>query len=154
MEKILFTEKQKFPLIIPGVILFFTLSVLIFGGIQVQRDDPDSTLWYSLICLLGVVPVIIIFFVAIEVKITDMGVYYRSLPFRRKFKFLPKDEITLSYKKTSRGRMFGSYGIKTRGYNKYLLIGIHNIHIVKGKRTIMIGTKKPREFQYLLSTSW
>lgn len=150
MEKVLFSEKQVFPRIVVGIILFFTLAILIFAAIQVQRDDPEFLPWFGLVCLTGLVPVIMMFFVGVELKITPKGVYYRSIPFRKKPHFIPKGKLELSYMEATNFQSFGRYGMKTKGFNKYLLMGKHNLKMVVGKRTIVIGTKKPRELQRAL----
>lgn len=154
MEKVLFSEKQRFPRMIVGIILFFTLAILCFAAIQVQRDDPEFFPWFILICLISITPVLIIFWVGVEIKITDRGIYYRALPLRKKPIFIPKEDADLSYQEHSKLKQFGRYGIKYQGNKKFLLLDKHNIQIKHGKKTITIGTKKPQEFKYFLENSW
>ena len=67
---------------------------------------------------------------------------------------MAKSEITLSYSVASNFLRFSKYGVKRTGTKKFLMIGKDNIQVERGKHTILIGTKKPREFQYFLERHW
>jgi ABC-type multidrug transport system permease subunit len=150
MKKVLFQEKQMFSRVIAGIITAFTASILIFSLFMIQKEDPEALPWIIIVYIFSMLPVLIIFFVGVEIKITEEGVFYKVLPFNKKSRFLAKADIQLSYEQGTVARKMGRYGIKKSGNYKYYMIGIHNIVIRQGKKTIMIGTNKPQEFKWLL----
>jgi len=154
MEKVLFTEKQRMPVLVGAIMTVFILLVFIFGGIAVQADDPDFLPYYILLCVPGILPISLLFFAGIEVKITADSFYYRSLPFRKRYRQLPKSEIQILLKAAKKGQLIGSYNIQNSGRRQQFLLKRQNILVIHNKKTILIGTKKPREFQYMLDNHW
>ena len=150
MKKVLFSEKQYFPKWMAGLIFFMTLAILVFSLFMIQEEDPETVTWIIPVYIACMVPVALPFFIGVEVKITEEGVYYRSLPFQNKLKFVSKNDATFSFQEAGIGRRAFNYGINYRGVTTTLLAGKYNLKISTKRRTILIGTKKHRELQRAL----
>jgi len=152
MKKVLFLEKRKMPPIFSAMILTFMLIVLIYAGFAVYADDPEFLYWFILIGVVSVASVSIVFFVAVELKITNEGVEYRISPFPNRKVILSKDSVTLRVTELQAYRQFGRSGIRIQKNKKYLLTSRYNLLITYKSSTILIGTKKPKELQRVIDT--
>jgi len=150
MKKVLFTEKQRLPVLFSGLILAMMVAVLAIASIEVIREDPEFMPWYLLIALFSIAAVSIVFLVAVEARITTDGLEYRVLPFPGKTIIIPKPELKLKLTELKGFEKFRWQGITYTRKRKYLLPSRFNLEIQHGNMTILIGTKKPRELKYIL----
>ncbi len=157
MAPLYFTEKQTIPstwrlLIFGGVTLFvgFVALMIFLSGFETV---PENERPYLLTLLLAPLSTAIIFFIRLDVRMTDQSIEYTVYPFRKKYRLIPYNKITLIELMKPKG-IQSMQGIGTHKTirktemnfgGKYMMI----LHLDKG-RQISFSTNKPQELKSFL----
>ena len=158
-----FTEIQRFPRWIQGIIALF-LIVAVYLGINAYLNVPSKAQKDEMLLVLLIIVVVgtfTIFFIASirqEVRIDETGLYYKYPPFKRKEVHIPilniKHYDLVNYTNFYYGYRIGFWNVIRRepsitvaGIRKAVRIGFRN-----GK-TLLIGTRKPDELLKALNAA-
>ena len=153
MNKILFTEQQRFTQWWLWLILLIAAAMPIFGLIkQLQAEHPFSDAEDNvgiLISLFIMAAVGVLFLIMrLETQISETAISVRFFPFHLKFLQFPWSEVEQVYvREYSPLSEFGGwglrYGLDGKAYN---VSGNQGIQIVfKNGKKLLIGTNKPEE---------
>lgn len=127
--------------------LLASIGVAIFVQTQIQKDES------ALMGLLVVIPInavilYLIYAAKFEIIVTDWAIYYRWLPFRKKFSMISRFDIAEARVKK---RPFGQLGYKRGvwGYGRVHTAGSsHGLQFtLKSGRKIFIGSGKIKGFE-------
>ncbi|MDL2239542.1 hypothetical protein LJC25_02980 [Bacteroidales bacterium OttesenSCG-928-K03] len=156
MEKILFEEKQYFRQWWLFIMLLPIVGIFVYGLIkQIFFDipfgnNPMSDLGLIISSILIIIICLMMFFIGLETRITNYGIYIKFFPFNSNFKFFPWDDIAshevIKYKPI---RDYGGWGIRGSGKNKaYNVSGNYGLMLkfYNGNK-LLIGTNKPDELK-------
>lgn len=168
MEKILFTEEQRFSqwwlwlimlLALAAVVVPFTIGI----HSQVVLDKPygDNPMSNEGLIVTGGFSVLLLFLifvviarVRLKTKITTEGLYVAFSPLIKNWKkFVPGEIANYEIRTYSAKREFGGYGIKRRrrsgqSYTISGNIGLQ-LHFKNGKK-LLIGTQKKQAIEYAM----
>lgn len=153
--KILFREAQQFrQLWLWMLIIVSSIVPLVFAGVLLSQDKKVSAGQLlgilSLIGGISMINIILLYIVKFETIITDSGLYYRWIPFMKKYKEILWETIdTVTMKKYP----YFQYGYHSRkGYGK-----VHNVDGKRGVQLVLtdgkqlyIGTQKQSAMQHSL----
>lgn len=167
MEKVLFTEEQRFTqkwlwLIIIGAMLITIVPS--FSGIYSLEilgkplgDKPVNFKGLVVVVIFELVfwsAIILLFiYMRLTVEIKSDGIYLRFPPLVRKWKTIRKDEIESFAIRTYRPvREYGGWGVKGNTRNKaYNVSGNIGLQLkLKNGRKLLIGTQKSQAIGYAM----
>ncbi|MFC2096926.1 hypothetical protein ACFLSI_01200 [Bacteroidota bacterium] len=159
MNKILYSETQRFPSWMTWMLVFIT-SVLPFWAFiqQVLMDIPfgENPMSDTGIYLLFIMPVCFVFLFSsfkLEVKISHEEIQYKMQPFNKNFKHLNiKDIQTMNIVPAKTMRKYGGRGVKIgmRG-RSYFLNGKYALEIIrKNGHHLVFSINKHIELDYAL----
>jgi len=168
MEKVLFSEEQRFTQWWLWAILIFTLLAVFApfaNGIYLQEvlnappgDNPMTTegLIVTGIASLLIVGIIFLLFVyaKLEIKITDKCIMVAFPPFVRKWKkFTPAEIANYKVRTYNPLRDYGGYGVKhgLRRGQAYTVSGRTGLQLyLKNGKRVLIGTQKKQAIEYAM----
>ena len=168
MEKILFSEEQRFTQWWRWLILLMGLSAVVVPfaiGIysQVVLDKPygDNPMSTEGLIVTGVSSVLLMFFiflvmarVRLKTKITAEGLYIAFSPLMKKWKKITPDEIANYEIRTYRAkREFGGYGLRRRRRSgqAYIISGNVGLQLyLKNGKKLLIGTEKKQAIEHAM----
>ncbi|MCK4639106.1 MAG: hypothetical protein KAT33_06775 [Bacteroidales bacterium] len=156
MKRLYFRETQKFKQLWLWILLSALAGIWIWGIVQQIflgipfGNNPASDLGLILIGLIVISPIILIFKLTLITEVRKDAVYYKFPPLQFKFKKIEPGDIeeyfTRQYKPLSE---YGGWGIrigrKGKAFNVSGNMGMQ--FILKNGKKLLIGTKKPEEFQ-------
>jgi len=168
MDKILFSEEQRFTQWWLWLIMLLALSAVVVPfaiGIhsQVVLDEPygDNPMSTEGLIATGVSSVLLMFFiflviarVRLKTKITAEGLYMAFSPLKKKWKKITPGEIANYEIRSYRAkREYGGYGMRRRrrsgqAYTISGNIGLQ-LYLQNGKK-ILIGTQKKQAIEYAM----
>lgn len=169
MEKILFTEEQRFNQwwrwVIMGLSLLAVLvpfSIGIYSQVVLDKpfgDDPMSTegliaTGAATILILSII-LLMMFKAKLKTKVTNRVLFVAFPPFFRKWKtILPSDIERYEIRTYRANREYGGYGVK-RGRRKsgtaYIISGNTGMQLYfKNGKKLLIGTQKKQAFEYAM----
>lgn len=168
MEKVLFTEEQRFTqwwlwLMVAAVLIAVVIPFAIGIHSQVMLDKPygENPMSTEGLIVTGVFSVVMMLFifvvlarVRLKTKVTTEGLYYVFTPLLRKERKIVPEEIERYEIRTYRAkREFGGYGMKKRRRSGHAFTISGNmglqLHLKNGKK-ILIGTQKKQAFEYAM----
>src|SRR5688572_4235438 len=102
-EEILFAEQQRFKqiwmcaLLLPiiGLVIYGFISQVFFG--KTFGDKPGSDFELGIALMTVSLVTLFLFFLRLETQVRKDEVYYRFLPFHRKYKRITWDRISRAY---------------------------------------------------------
>jgi hypothetical protein len=157
MAQVFFHEKQSIPsgwrIVIFGAVTLMMGFVFLMVYLTEWDTMPDQEKPYLFTLLIGPFSVLLMFFIQMDLRITQSSIEFRLEPFRKKYKvisFTDVSEIELS-------RVQGLKSMKKFGVNKQINrmeynFGGHHILTVtlKSGKILAFSTFKPQELQYFL----
>ena len=157
MSKIHFTEEQTIPslwrlLIFGGITLM--VGFIAFMVFLTEWDKmPDKDKLGMLTVLIGPVCTLLIFFIRLDVRLTDETFEYKVYPFRPKYKVIPFSKI--SEISLTKPKGFGSFqGVGTHKSLNRTEMNFGGKYLVTFRlttgRLISITTNKPQELRSFL----
>lgn len=164
MEKVLFHEEQRFKQWWLWLIIVSTLLAVIIPLVnaiteeqaQINSSDTARLILYGVLAVLFLVAVLIVLlFIKLKTKITANGIYIAYLPFVRKWKKFPAQEIKEYEIRKYRAMLeYGGYGMKKRrkvgqAYSISGNIGLQ-LYLKNGKK-LLIGTQKKQAIEYAMA---
>lgn len=159
--EILFNERQRFKQLWVWAILIIINGLLLYGVItqillrNTSDNAPSGNTGLILIMLLVLSITLLILFIRLDTKISKDGVYYRFLPFQKKFRKADWDSIDKSYIRKYKPIIeYGGWGMRTSlsGDGKaYNISGNEGLQLVyhNGKK-FLLGTRQPEEMRNTL----
>lgn len=160
VEKMIFTEKQRFKQWWIWLILFVMNGLTVYFGISHYLKKPivgaDPMDGFDLLILTFFILIfnLFFFFMKMETKIDSTGISVRFFPFHWKEKFFPWDAIQMvtvrTYKPISE---YGGWGLRGWGDHKaYNVSGDQGVQIkFKNGSKLLIGTSLPDEAKQILN---
>jgi hypothetical protein len=161
-EKVLFEETQHFRQWWVWLALLLTLALLSWGVVEQlffhkawgTNPAPD---WALILIILVIVALVAFFyFLGLETKINQSGIYWRWHPFQRKYRSAKWQELEkVSVVKYSPLWEYGGWGIRIgfHGGLAYTIAGRKGIQLYfKNGKKLLLGTQKAEEAQAALST--
>ncbi len=161
-DEVLFVEVQRFTQLWLWLLLvvFLVVEVGIFGyGVVKQivfrepwgdRPVSDAGLFVVAVCAI-VIPLVVMYLfsvISFEVRVCPNGLYMRYFPFHLRYRFIPWEEIgeVIGRKYKPVGE-YGGWGIRWNLNSwAYTVSGNYCIELRKGKKKVVIGTQRLREF--------
>ena len=143
MKELVFIEKQKFHQIwIWGILIISLLASLI------------TTKGNLGILLASILPMVFLYILSLNVKISKSGIHYQFFPLHRKVYSIKLDEIDRFEEITySPIRDYGGWGIrysfKGKAYNVSGNKGV-KIYLKNSKKSILFGSQRSNEFASVL----
>lgn len=157
MAQVYFSEKQSIPSAI-RIVIFGAVTVMMgFVALMAYLTEWDTMTYQDklsmLTLLIGPVLVLMLFFIRMDLRITQTSIDYLIYPFRKKYKSIPFSETAeielISLKGLKAFRQFGM----NRKLNsiEYNFGGNHQLSVkLKSGRQIRFSTFKPKELEYFL----
>ncbi|MCF8296299.1 MAG: DUF6141 family protein [Saprospiraceae bacterium] len=158
MDKILYTETQRFRQIWIIIIMIGTSGIFVWGLIQqlIFRipwgTNPSSDLGLILFSLIPFLIFILLLRIKLLTTVKEDGVYFKFSLLQRKTKKIPKEDILKYQIRTYRPiKEYGGWGIRKGGkrvgdaYNVSGNVGVQ-FELKTGKK-ILIGTAFPERFK-------
>ena len=159
-EDILFSERQRFKQIWLWVLLLGINAVALFGFItqvffgKTFGDEPASNGELAIVLALVTVISFFMYSFRLDTSILKDGIYYRFLPFQKKFKKIEWQSISKAYVRRYRPLIeYGGWGIRFGPLGTaYNISGNKGLQLVlnSGKK-FLLGTQKPEELERVLS---
>jgi hypothetical protein len=161
-EKILFSEVQRFSLLlIMPLVLFFLVAIALEGHMvfrpSIEMEDPWST-WTVPISIAGIMinvfVTFILLFANLQTRLSESALYIRFFPFHFSYRKIDFDTIATVYARSYQPLgEFGGWGIRWtprgRAYNVSGNQGVQ-LELKNGKR-ILIGSLRADELASLLN---
>jgi hypothetical protein len=153
MEEDIFYEEQKFTQKWLEFVLYFLWASSIVVSLFAFLGKKAGPLVAIVPFLVVSIIVLLFHSLKLQTRITSDGIYYRFLPFQRKFRFIKKSDIdNLEVKSYEPISEYGGWGIKF-GKNgmAYNVKGNKGIYItLTSRKHILIGTSEPSEVELFL----
>ena len=168
MEKVLFTEEQRFTqwwlwviLILAVLSVFIPFAVGIYTQEVLDKpfgENPMSTEGLFVTGIFSVVFMGFIFFIMmrskLKTKITTHGIYFSYPPIFSKWKKIVPDEIhNYNIRKYRAGWEYGGYGMKKRRkYGQaYIVSGNIGLQLyLKNGKKVLIGTQRKQALEFAM----
>lgn len=125
------------------------ISVLYF----LEKLGPDG--WIAMLVVGTLVPLtfLLLMSITLETRLDFSSFSYRSLPFQRKWKKIPLEQISsISVHKKDGILDYGGVGLRFYGKTKaYIFFADHVIEVESGGKKLVFSTAKPKEFDAVIS---
>src|SRR5688500_15451727 len=159
-EEILFKERQRFRQIWLWVLLLGVNALVFYGFIRqvffgrTFGDDPSSNSELAIVLALVMLITLFMYSIRLDTSIFKDGIYYRFLPFQRKFKKIEWQSVSKAYLRQYRPLIeYGGWGIRFGPNGRaYTISGNKGLQLVfeSGKK-MLLGTHKPEEMKSVLT---
>lgn len=160
MDKILYSEDQRFPQWMTFLLIIITSIVPVWAFIQQillkipYGENPMSDTGVFLLLLMPLFFGVLFFSFKLEIRISKDEIMYKMKPFNRNFKSIKKEEISsIEIVPAKIPRRYGGWGVKfgTQG-RSYFLRGKHGLKIERKKGiNLIFSITKPVELKMVLS---
>jgi len=152
-SKILFYEKQQFRQLWLWL-LFLVLYGFLFYKIIFMKDFGTAHSLFDFFPIIIIVIITLLFwFLKLETKIKDDGIYIRFFPVIIKPKFYSWDALEKAYVKKYNPLLdYGGWGIRFGAYNVSGNIGLQLIF--KTGKQLLIGTQEPDKIEAILNSKF
>ncbi|MDR2085434.1 MAG: hypothetical protein LBP67_10625 [Bacteroidales bacterium] len=161
MEKILFEEKQYFRqwwlillfVLIVGIFLYGIVKQVILG--IPFGNNPMHNYGLILVTTIMIIVCLAIFFMNLETKITNIGIYVKFSPLVLNYKFFSWNDVAkweiIKYHPV---RDYGGWGIRGTKKNRvYNVFGKYGLYLIfKNGDTMLVGTNEPDKLKKQLET--
>ena len=136
---ILFEEKQNFPrwlnILVVGIILFTIVIALVAGYTGPKEERSD--MWLGLAVAVPIEILILVLFqnMQIEKIVTSNGLYFRWIPWQRKFRLMERESIKSFAVRNSPSLNYGIHWFPGYGW-------VHNASAGEGMQIYLVNGKK------------
>ena len=158
MAQVFFHEKQSIPSAWRIIIFLAVTLMMAFVFVMVFLTEwetmPKEEKPYLFTLIIGPLGVLLVFFISLEMRITQKAVEFKVLPFRKNFKVIPFSEIADIELTPIKGlKPFKSLGVNKRINRLEYNFGGHHLLVIRKKSgmTLTFSTNKPKELDYFLS---
>ena len=136
---ILFREKQNFPswmnILVIGIILFTIVIALIAGYTGAKEERSDMWLGLAVAVPIEILIVALFHNMRLEKIVTSNGLYFRWIPWQRKFRVIEKESIKTFETRKSLPLNYGIHWFPGYGW-------VHNASAGKGLQFYLVNGNK------------
>jgi len=158
MAQVYFYEKQTIPSTWRIIIFMFVTLMMGFVFLMTYLTEwdtmPAEEKPYLFTLLAGPVAVLILFFISMEVRITQDAFEYKVYPFRKTFRKIPFNEIAdMELTPLTGLKSFRRFGVNKRLNRQEFNFGGHHLLTIslKNGKSLSYTTFKPKEMAYFLN---
>jgi hypothetical protein len=158
MAQVFFHEKQSIPSAWRIIIFIFVTLMMGFVFLMTYLTEwdtmPAEEKPYLFTLLAGPIAVLILFFISMEVRITQESFEYKVLPFRKNFKKISfRDIADIELVQLSGFKSFRRFGVNQRLNRQEYNFGGHHLLTIslKNGKSLSFTTFKPKEMAYFLN---